>query len=274
MIDLVTGRQTARSAASPGAGSALAIGVRKLSRGPSKVLRFAYDFEDAAALFGGRLIIAADPGKLIWQFPYELETPAEKLDPSRYFLGAGDWSGSLLPIEKSPIYLQAVQLKEAGFAFRRTPIYRRLRKVISGGETRMLNNVELDTVEKLDAYFRNYRNMLMRARKHGIRRRPPVILDGGHAQYRVNGARPLWAELSERDVGIAIDRDGRLHRIGPGKHRTAAAKVLGLERMPCEVRMVHVDWLTGRVPQPRNPGQLIRAIRSLGLSPTITGAVP
>ncbi len=271
-MDDAGGHSEARPPAPTGAG--LALGVRALSRVASKGPRFAWDFEEAAALFGHRLVIAVDPRQLAWQFPYELETPSEKLDPSRYFLGSGDWSGFLNPIDKSPIYLQAVQLKSVDFAFRQAPIYRRLRKAIMSGETRMLNNVELDTVEKLDAYFRNYRDMLTRARKHGIGRRPPVKLDGDPAHFRVNDARPLWAELSERDVGVAIDRDGQLHRIGPGKHRTAAAKVLGLDRMPCEVRMVHVDWLASRIPPPRNPAQLIRAIRSLGLPPRIIGAVP
>lgn len=272
-MDTVVGhRQT--GPAPPPSGAGLAAGLEALSPDSSNDPRFAWDFDEASALFGGRLVIAVDPRLLVWQFPYEVETQAEKLDPSRYFLGSGEWSGFLTPIDKSPIYLQAVQLKSAGFAFRQAPVYQRFKKVILSGETRMMNNVELDTVEKLDAYFRNYRDMFARARTQGIRRRPPVSLDGDQKKFRVNDARPLWAEISERDVGIAIDRDGQLHRIGPGKHRTAVAKVLGLERMPCEVRMVHAGWLKSRAPEVRTPGQLVQAVRSLALPPRISGVKP
>lgn len=250
-----------------GVAQGVVVAARMLAKRPGRAPRFAHAFDDAAALFGTRLVIGVDPRRLHSQFPYEMETTGGPIDPSRFFLGAGEWSGVLQPIAQSPVYLQAVQLIAADLMFRRTPIYRRLKTIIAAGRSRLINNVEIDTVEKLDDYFRNYQTMLRRARKHGILRRPAVKLDADPALYRTNHARPLWAEVSERDVGVAIDRDGTLHRIGPGKHRTAAAKVVCLERMPCEVRMVHVEWIKSQIPQLSRPRDLLHAIRTLSIPP-------
>ncbi len=58
----------------------------------------------------------------------------------------------------------------------------------------------------------------------------------------------------ERDIGVAIDADGRLVRHTNGKHRMAAALALGIERIPVEIRLVHTGWLA-------------RQSERLGLSP-------
>jgi len=237
--------------------------LRAIAEAGDLDVQFSFAFEDAVALFGESLMIDADPRQLHLRFFYEIECGGQKLDPSQYFLGTGDWSGFLRPIEASPVYAKAVQLKEANPAFRRTRSYKHLRKTIAGGRFPVLNHVKMDSPDKLDAHFRNFRRMLNSAARHGIKRRPLSRIDDDPGRYPLNEARPLWTELSERDVGVAIDRDGRMHCIGPGKHRTAVAKVLGLERMPCEVRMVHVDWLRRMLPDFASASQFVEAIHNL-----------
>jgi hypothetical protein len=233
---------------------------------------FRFPFAAAEALFSEPLIIDVDPGRLNFQFAYAVELGGATVDPSFYFLGAGDWSRFLVPIAKSPAYRQAEQLHAVNPAFRRTASYRHFRKSVLAGRDVTLNHIRMDSLDKLDDYFRNYRRLLISAARHGIRRRPA----GNVHRRQLNEARPAWAELSERDVGVAIDADGGLHRIGPGKHRTAVAKVLGLERMPCEVRMVHVEWLRRAVPvgDPSLADRLREAIAELSLPARSPGGAP
>jgi hypothetical protein len=104
------------------------------------------------------------------------------------------------------------------------------------------NGVVLSTAEDVEAYLRYCRALIKSARKHGVvRRRTSGTFRGRWLKHR--GARPPLVDLAERDVGVAIGVDGELVRHLGGKHRTAIAQALGMERIPVEVRLVHVGWL-------------------------------
>ena len=56
-----------------------------------------------------------------------------------------------------------------------------------------------------------------------------------------------WVEFGELDIGVAIGAGGELYRFASGKHRTAAAKALGLTSMPAEIRLVNAHWLSRQI---------------------------
>jgi hypothetical protein len=210
---------------------------------PGDKLLFSESFEDAEHLLGEVLQISIHPSRLTLQLADKIEVGGRMLSPVNFFLGFGDWSPWLQPISERRVYREAQQILRRKGAFRLTTGYINKKAAIEAGKTFTINHVSIDNIEKLDDYYRNYRQMIRRAREEGIVARPKTILSSALNADDVNSARPLWAEVAERNVGIAIDRDGSLHRLGPGQHRTAVAQLLKLSTMPCEVRCIHGDWL-------------------------------
>ena len=74
----------------------------------------------------------------------------------------------------------------------------------------------------------------------------------------------------ETEVGMAVDADGGLVRVGPGNHRFAIAHQLGLRRIPVELRLFHVRWLREafRSHGQHAPAAIIAAAGRLNIEPT------
>jgi hypothetical protein len=135
-----------------------------------------------------------------------------------------------------------VELVKAGDDYRGSRPYRRLMRRVRRRRPSERNGVLLSTEEDVEAYLRYCRALIKSARKHGVvRRRTSGTFRGRWLKHR--SARPPLVDLAERDVGVAIDVNGELVRHLGGKHRTAIAQALGMERIPVEVRLVHVGWL-------------------------------
>jgi hypothetical protein len=58
--------------------------------------------------------------------------------------------------------------------------------------------------------------------------------------------------LAEDPVGVALDRQGRLIKINKGLHRLAMAQIVGLKKIPVQVRAVHRLWWDKEVSGPDN----------------------
>lgn len=104
------------------------------------------------------------------------------------------------------------------------------------------NNVALDTVSKIDAYFKSTAELLASIADKGVVKRPAFTVDMA-LSYTPTEIRPLAGEMLERDVGVGIGPQGELLRVCSGLHRTAAALHLGVTSMPVELRMIHIDIL-------------------------------
>ena len=58
--------------------------------------------------------------------------------------------------------------------------------------------------------------------------------------------------LAEDPVGVALDRQGKLIKINKGLHRLAMAQIVGLKKIPVQVRAVHRLWWYKEVSGPDN----------------------
>ena len=105
------------------------------------------------------------------------------------------------------------------------------------------NYIRLARPEDVQIYLQHYVDVIESVREHGLLRKSQCA--GVRDRGTVGGLRSRYHQLIETDVGVAIDRDGRLHRFRGGFHRTAIAKGLGLDRMPVAVKLVHAEWLKG-----------------------------
>ena len=113
---------------------------------------------------------------------------------------------------------------------------------LKSGEPRMWNRIAFDSEEKIESYFIGMAGLLEDIRANGYRMRPLPDL-GLLGAFRPSSVRSLLEEAEERHIGVALDADGALLRLGPGQHRLAAAQLLGVPEVPVEVRLLHVDVL-------------------------------
>lgn len=147
-----------------------------------------------------------------------------------YFLGAGDWVPLLKPSADTFVAREAEELHACGLDYRATRTYAVLKQAAAEGRPVRRQQLLLDRQEHLDRYFEHFVNLFR------------SILDQGVlscAKLREGGQAPPL----ERDIGIAIGATGEIYRLPGGQHRTAIARVLGLNSLPVEVRLIHEQWL-------------------------------
>jgi hypothetical protein len=198
--------------------------------------------ESAAWYFGPVLHLEVNPRRLKQSLSDYVRDHRGVRWTGTSFLDASDWSAALRPLEDSPVHREMVELVAAEADYRDSRPYRRLLRRIRRGRPGERNGVQLSTEEDVEAYLRYCRALIKSARKHGVvRRHTSGTFRGRWLKHR--GARPPLVDLAERDVGVAVGVDGELARHLGGKHRTAIAQALGMERIPVEVRLVHVGWL-------------------------------
>lgn len=159
-----------------------------------------------------------------------------------HFVDGGDWNPIKGSITTSSSHREIVELCETRQAFREGKRYRNYARRIAAGTGVRRNRIALDTIEKLDSYFEYYLALIEDIERNGIVSRSDLGLRGQTGR-RYRWTRTFWQDFAERDIGVAIDADGRLVRHTNGKHRMAAAIALGIERIPVEIRLVHAGWL-------------------------------
>lgn len=210
---------------------------------PGTVTPFRVPLDEAMAGFGRALDIDVAPDGLERQIGYAIEADGETFQTSQYFISDGDWFAWSSTLDGSRVMTEAEELLAADGDFHEAQRYKSLLRSMQRGKTHSFHHSAFDTPEKLDQYFGNFVRMLKTSARYGVLRRPRAALDADAAHFAVDELRHLWFELSETDTGVAIGADGTLFRIGPGKHRTAAAKLLGLSALPATVRMIHAAFL-------------------------------
>lgn len=147
-----------------------------------------------------------------------------------YFLGAGDWTPLLKPSADTFVAREAEELYACGLDYRATRTYAVLKQAALEGRPVRRQQLLLDRQEHLDRYFEQFVNLFRSIQDQGVL--PCAkLFEGGKMS-------PL-----ERDIGVAIGAAGEIYRLPGGQHRTAIARVLGLNSLPVEVRLVHAQWL-------------------------------
>jgi hypothetical protein len=219
-----------------------------------------FDFEEAQSLLGESLMLNVSPAEIVQQLPYTVAIDGKTLSVNEHFIADGDlgtWTGKL---EQSRVMAETRELVDADLDYRQTRHYQQRARAMAAGRVRRLQHTDHDSIEKLDRYFENAVRMLRLAQRFGILQRPAPNADGMNGHFVPAETRDLWLELSESNIGIAVDAHGTLLRAGPGKHRTVVAKLLGLPSIPCELRLVHADFLKPFLHQEN--GDALAAVRS------------
>ena len=224
---------------------------------------FALPYPLARWHYGDALVVEVDPRRLTtWLLSFAAH--GEDLVVLRdFFVGSGDWSPMTRDIEATPLHREIVELFANELDIEKCPSYGKLieRLETNGPFTR--NYIRLASADDVKAYFQHYVALIDSVRRQGLVR--SSRLGGGHEPSGFGGLRSRYHDMIETDAGVAVDRDGRLHRFRGGFHRTAVAKCLELERMPVAVKLVHAGWLRGVIAETGLPPHeaVVAGIRSL-----------
>lgn len=221
--------------------------------------RFALGFDDAVVFFGRRLIVNVDPARLEYQLENEVTDGDRTYAVPDFFVGNGDWSPWLKSLSGNARSEGGAPTRPAGIPFSPDPCLQDAAGKNSNAKVCHPESCADRQPGKARRLFSQLLPDVPPGWENGHPRDAGSRIEGDESFTTGNSARPVWAEYTERNIGIAIGSRGELYRVGPGQHRTAVAKTLNLAKMPCEVRLLHVDWIERQLWHSRQP--LPRALK-------------
>lgn len=158
-----------------------------------------------------------------------LQLGSRRVHTSDFFLAHGDLAPARQDIGRLNVLQEVQDLMAVDWDFRRTPAYAHMVDALGRQCPVVRQQVRLDTVDKVDGYFLRFHALYQSVKSHGL-------LSNQEVSQRL-------CEPADREIGIALDRDGSLVKLQGGQHRFALAVALGLEKVPVELRMVHAQAL-------------------------------
>jgi len=217
--------------------------ARALERTEAEEGRFALSYPLARWGFGEALVMEINPERLeTWLLSFAMRD-GDPVALRDFFIGSGDWSPLLRDIATSSLNREIVELLAHDLNIEDCPVYHHMVARLSVEGPFVRNYIRLARPEDVQVYLQHYADLIESVREQGLLRKSQRT--GVRERGTVGGLRSRYHQLIETDVGVAVDRDGRLHRFRGGFHRTAIAKGLGLDRMPVAVKLVHAAWLRG-----------------------------
>ncbi|WP_373504868.1 hypothetical protein [Aestuariivirga sp.] len=251
--------------------SAFATFARLIRSAPDQDRPFFGDGHEFRGLLGGSLVIHADPRLVQEQFPPAAKINGETLRFDDCAIGRGKWQPHLRPVQGSALYREVGDVL-AGGGIRNRQSFADLMRKAENGKPAIRYLLALDSEHKIERYFDEVFSLVESIRTNGYRtraRREPEEA-GLAAAERATDARSQLVEMMETEVGMAVDADGALVRVGPGNHRFAIAHQLGLPRIPVELRLFHARWLREafRSHGQHAPAAVIAAASRLNIDPT------
>jgi hypothetical protein len=195
----------------------------------------------ARRALGRALMVDVDPGILKRRLDHRFKQGDRVHNIRDKFVGGGDWAPLLRSLDRSSTHREVAEIVEAGLEYRKTRSYAKALDRLESGDPVKRNFVALSTPAKVEAYFRQTADMCRSVEEFGII--PRRDYGWRLASFTHPSVRLPWIEVGEAEIGLAIGANGELYRFASGKHRTAAAKALGLASMPAEIRLVNAHWL-------------------------------
>ncbi len=220
-----------------------------LKRGLSRAERIGRGFFVPApyvtARYGERLLAEIPAAVINNRLTDWVQWGGLRLHTGTRFLGAGDWSGISNPVMDSPVAREAKELFDHGLDYRETRAFRRYLERAQKGNPLRRNRIVLADRNLVVDYFERFVALFRSIQENGVLRREALGRGAGFS--RRSHIRRLRTELGEKEIGIAVGREGEVYRLPGGQHRTAIAMVLGTENLPVQVRLVHAEWVRQRM---------------------------
>lgn len=185
----------------------------------------------AQGYYGQRLIVNPATSRITHYLVDWTDNGRARIHTSDYFLAYGDLGRISRNIGDLAVLQEARELLDAGWQFEKTNSYATLHRLMKSGRPKVRQQVVLDTEEKLKDYFLRFRALYESIVAHGL-------LPNRHVATRLSLPQ-------DREIGIAVDRNGRLIKLPGGQHRFALALAMNMKTVPVELRMIHADQVLG-----------------------------
>lgn len=147
---------------------------------------------------------------------------------SDYFIMSGDWSELKMEFSKSPVMREVAELIEAKWNYRQTKTYASMVEKMNQGNPLTKQQIKMDAIKNIEDYFERFHKLYESIKSYGV--------------LGVEALNNIGLK-SEKDIGVAIDKDGKCIRLPGGQHRLAIAVALKIQKIPVEVRMIHRDLI-------------------------------
>lgn len=194
----------------------------------TEVAGFALHPAWAQECWGHKLVVHVAVERIRHYLADWLEVGGRRIHTSDFFLAYGAGIEQVkYDIERLNVLKEARELMAANWDFQRTDAYAQMVHAIGQQRSVMRQQVKLDTLEKVEAYFLRFHALYKSVIDHGLLSNRDVVSELGQAP--------------DREIGIALGRDGGLVKLHGGQHRFALAVAQGMKTIPVELRMVHAD---------------------------------
>jgi hypothetical protein len=171
----------------------------------------------ATLCFGDSLVFKIDLKRL----KYHIEDPDSM--PEKFFVWYGEWDRKIIPTEEHEKFAMIRELFIENKNYRDTIFYSLAKEQILKGEPLQRGDIFLDSDEKIIQYFEKYIKLF--------------------AEIKSRGFKPDLAP----EVGVIVDRDGRLLYFRQGHHSHAIGKMMGVTDVTVRIRAVHGIWLSNNI---------------------------
>lgn len=176
--------------------------------------------------FKKNLIIQINPSHLKYTLKDWVKIDnTEIVNTNHYFIGSGDWKNILFEIEKTPVFRELNELIKCDFDYKNTKLYARYVENIQNNIPSKKQHRVLDSKEAINSYFKKFIDLYDSIKTRGF-------LPAHH-----------FVDFKNKEIGIAILQDGTIVKMIGAQHRVAIAKVLKIQSIPVEIRMIHKDYL-------------------------------
>lgn len=145
---------------------------------------------------------------------------------SYYFFGDGNWENISSDISKSIVYKELLDLKNVNMDYKSSKHYLSYVQKMNKNNPTTKQHKILNTYKSIDSYFERFINLYNSIKEKGVLK-----------------ADNFKKEKENKAIGIAVNSNGEILKLPGAQHRVVISKILNLEKIPVEIRLIHKEYI-------------------------------
>ncbi len=201
----------------------------------------------AHRMLGEQLTVECDPKKIVHRISARLRPSLSR----RYFVVGGDWDLNPDVLQTQLHYREIAEMFRNNHVAKNCRTFREAMNDIKSGKLVQFRDLVMRNEEDVLCYYRRLSALISSIAEHGYQRQEQLARKNLGSHFD-DGIRLPGGRRTESEIGVAIGRIGEYLFFKKGHHRLAIAAMLGLKRVPVEIRFVHTGWLVDRLNKMRH----------------------
>ncbi len=189
-----------------------------------ELIAFGVPYELAHNYYREDLLISADPTLIVGYVPGRVTVANESFRTKFSFIARGEWDANPQLFSAHPKAIEMAELLNCDGVYQETDSYTKKIDEMTAGSPGKHHGVYLDTIDKIDAYYARYLDIVESMKNVGYQSQRSL-------------------DDSDGEIGVAIGRHGELLALCKGHHRLAIARLLELDQVLASVRLIHHEWV-------------------------------